>query len=189
MFFKKLYAIALFFSVIASTLFSVQELKNDGSIIPGAVFFTIHTGNRCVLHQAFGSGTIQYEPSDCTENSIIKHEDGRVFISYHDGSGKIIGFIEVKVGQEELSYAASDRLDPQAKPQVFMVFIVEDLGLRCRDIFFEGYGGEILSDRYKGKTDINDPDFKEFGEKLDLTKIKDISELTFSKGDNDFIIQ
>ena len=189
MFFNKLCAVALFFNVMGNALFAVQELKKDGSLIPGAVFFTIHTGNCCVLHQAFDSGTIHYDPLDCTENSIIKHKEGHVFISYHDGSGKVIGFVDVEKGQESLSSNTLDRLDPQAKPEVFMVFIMEDLELGHRDIIFEGHGGEILSAHYTGKADIHDPAFKKFGEKLNLTNVKEISVLTLPKGGKDLIIQ
>jgi hypothetical protein len=178
MFFNKLCAVALFFNVMGSALFSVQEFKCDKTIIPGAVFFTVHKGTGCILHQAFDAGTILYDPSDCTESEIVKHNDSQVFISYHDGFGKIIGFIEVKNDEQTLISNILDSLDPQAKPQAFMAFIMEDLELGHRDIIFEGYGGEILSAHYEGKADINDPAFKAFEKKLDLTNVKKISVLT-----------
>lgn len=189
MFFNKLCAVALFFNVIGNALFAVKELKNDGSVIPDAVFFTVHTENYCVLHQAFDSGSIEYDPLDCTEKSTIKHEKGHVVISYHDGTGNIIACTEVEIGQELLSFNTINRLDPKAKPIVFMVFIIDDLDLGHKDIIFEGYGGEILSAPYTGKADISDPAFKQFEEKLNLTKVKEISVLTIPSGGKDLIIQ
>ncbi len=189
MIFNKQCAITLFFSVMASMLFSMQELKKDDSIIPGAVFFTVHTGRYCLLHQAFDSGSVQYDPSDCSEASIIKHESGHVFISYHDGAGKVIGFIEVENDKQELISYALRRLDPCAKPVAFMVFIMEDPKSGDKEIFFEGHGGEILSTKYTGKSDIGDPAFKVFNEKLDLSKIKNIFVLRFSNSENNLIIQ
>jgi len=181
---RKVGMIVLFFCVMANTLFSVQELVCDKTVVLGAVFFKLHGGRRCEKHYA--KYYTEYKSENCKEKDEVKHHDNKIFISYHDKAGKLLGVVDITDYSEIrdsysvlVSYARA-RLDTTIKQEVTMAYIDYNIITGEREIIFLGGNGKVvLAHPYKGKADLNDPVFKKFEKKFDLTELKKIDD--FSK--------
>jgi len=169
---------------MGNTLFSVQEFACDKAIIFGAVFFKLHGGRRCEKHCT--KYYTEYKSESCKEKDEIKHHDNKIFISYHDKVGKLLGVVDITDYSEIrdsysvlVSYARA-RLDTTIKQEVTIAYIDYNIITGEREIVFLGDNGKVvLAHPYKGKSDLNDPVFKKFEKKFDLTKLKKIDD--FSK--------
>jgi len=107
---------------MVNALFSVQEFKCDKTVVPGAVFFKLYGGQHCEGHHS--QYCLVCKSKNCKDNKAIKHQDNKIFVSYHNATGKPIGFVDITNYTEIddrysrlLSYAEC-RLDEQAKSKM-----------------------------------------------------------------------